>query len=174
MADKAAAAAKLSQLAQGEEEAEALMDETEAVGTHLDIVLKVDARSIITVEVDPAAVIQQIREIFRTMASHFNSTRVVRDEAIKGIRDHFRAAVPTRNVVVIHTQHVHTLLGLEHSHMVLQTGIFKKVPVDIYVFKSGVLTNLGDGGFINWAWGGYVTEVVGKRVHFRLPPGALP
>ncbi|KAG5634914.1 hypothetical protein H0H81_000347 [Sphagnurus paluster] len=69
---------------------------------------------------------------------------------------------PQFNYVVVHTRHSINFNGVrdvdwsvERYNYSLRIG---SVPYDLYVFRSGTFSLLGDGGFLNWAFTGRVVS----------------
>jgi hypothetical protein len=71
---------------------------------------------------------------------------------------------PDYNVVIIHTKH-NREGNFIHQHYELPISLGRTIGYEIYFSKKGdpfSLENLGDGGFINWAFDGYKRD--GNRI----------
>jgi len=86
---------------------------------------------------------------------------------------------PSYNWVICHVQYSYDFQGNQNtdwgkSHSELPLSWFgMTIGYDLFWFKSGTFTRLGDGGYINWAYYGTVTsrENDGSIVHFAVPSG---
>ncbi|CAF2884816.1 unnamed protein product [Rotaria sp. Silwood2] len=103
----------------------------------------------------------------KDLAKMFNDQSVDRGEATQLIVDHFTRSFPDKNCIVCHSPHVKSLNGMEHDHIELPRKV-GTIGYEIYVFDDGEFTNLGDGGYINWAFAGnFVRDPENdKIVHF--------
>ncbi|KAJ2922106.1 hypothetical protein H1R20_g14989, partial [Candolleomyces eurysporus] len=88
---------------------------------------------------------------------------------------------PQWNWVMCHTQHSYKFDGERgkdwfHRHEEFPVAFGKTVGFEIYWFKSGEFFRKGDGGYLNWSFGGNIIHRVndGKDVKFGLRPGAAP
>uniref|UniRef100_A0A914YQ14 Uncharacterized protein n=1 Tax=Panagrolaimus superbus TaxID=310955 RepID=A0A914YQ14_9BILA len=89
-------------------------------------------------------------------ASSNNEVSEKREEFVHRTIQHFEAAKPDYNVMVLNNKWEH--------NVDIQDGVqihveIKKKPqgthgFDVYVFKSGVITRHGDGGWDNWGFSG--------------------
>ena len=105
--------------------------------------------------------------IVEGLVNAFNSQNVNREEATQLMVDHYTRAFPDKNCIVCHSPHVQSLNGMVHDHIELPQRV-GTIGYEIYVFDDGIFTNLGDGGYINWAFGGNFVQDPDnpKRVHF--------
>jgi hypothetical protein len=75
-----------------------------------------------------------------------------------------REEFPDYNVVIIHPEHKREGVWI-HQHYELPISFGRTIGYEVYFSKKGdsfTLENLGDGGFINWAYNGYGRE--GMRI----------
>ncbi|KAK0532340.1 hypothetical protein OC835_003361 [Tilletia horrida] len=104
----------------------------------------------------------------------------VRERFSQNMVDGFRREYgDNSNIVVIHTGHDYAWDGAQgtdwnHWHYELDIQIGGTVGYEMYVSKtSGYLKRTGDGGTINWAWYGFLTEggaqEDGSRLNFIDP-----
>lgn len=69
--------------------------------------------------------------------------------------DQLRKNWPHLNAAIIQGKHDYNLVGKTHDHAELDLGIGPQTQgYEIYTFESGDITLSGDGGFINWRFGG--------------------
>lgn len=90
-----------------------------------------------------------------------------RDEFTQSTVKHFRTLFPDYNCLVIDNvwKHIVSLENFKHHHVEIPRDLFGTHGFDIYVFESGLVTKGGDGGFINWCFGGkYIRN--GNQVKF--------
>ncbi|KIJ90964.1 hypothetical protein K443DRAFT_14790 [Laccaria amethystina LaAM-08-1] len=86
---------------------------------------------------------------------------------------------PHYNWVICHVKYETAFDGKQNTdwgktHQELPLSWFDMtIGYDLYWFKSGTFTRVGDGGYINWAYDGAVTstENDGKIVHFAAHSG---
>ncbi len=83
----------------------------------------------------------------------------------QGMRDKMLESFPDYNVVIIHTQH--TVSGSYQSQQLVFSEPDWFIETGFYMYMSPItktftLDNQGDGGYINWAWGGYFTQNGGQ------------
>ena len=97
------------------------------------------------------------------------------DNRDQGTRDLVQMACkefPQHNVMVIYTKHsLSEMEACTHSEITMRGPLGWPVAMQVYVFKSGIIENLGDGGYINWAFDGN-WERSGQSVKFF--PRGLP
>lgn len=103
----------------------------------------------------------------KDLVNMFNDQSVNREEATQLMVDHFTRAFPDKNCIVCHSPHVRSLNGMVHDHIELPQKV-GTIGYEIYVFDDGEFTNLGDGGFNNWAFSGNFVQDPDNRkiVHF--------
>jgi len=86
------------------------------------------------------------------------------------------------NFIVIHPKHHFSFPGTEghdwyHEHHEVPVGfpIGGTIGYEIYGFRTGEFHRDGDGGFLNWAWGGTVSKNVndGADMVFVAPTATL-
>ncbi|KAF5359387.1 hypothetical protein D9756_003622 [Leucocoprinus leucothites] len=87
-----------------------------------------------------------------------------------------RSQYPDFNWVVVHTKHETDFDGVQdedwgHQHQEFDIEIGGTIGYEIYWFRSGTFKRQGDGGFLNWAWGGAMTSTAddGATVTFVAP-----
>ncbi|KAF9022760.1 hypothetical protein BDZ89DRAFT_1137158 [Hymenopellis radicata] len=84
---------------------------------------------------------------------------------------------PSFNYVIVHTAHMVAFDGVEgvdwgHRHQELDIQIGGTIGFEIYTFRSGTFTLMGDGGFTNFAFIGIVTsDTMGRprTIQFASP-----
>lgn len=82
-----------------------------------------------------------------------------RAEWVKKVHDHFAASFPSHGIMVIHKGQDRVNAppsSYKHFHLEYRK-FFGTEGFEIYVIKRGsglVITNTGDGGFINWRFSG--------------------
>ena len=103
----------------------------------------------------------------RDLVNMFNDQTVDRGEATQLIVDHYTRSFADKNCIVCHSPHIQSLNGMVHDHIELPKKV-GTIGYEIYVFDDGEFTNLGDGGYINWAFAGnFVRDPDdGRKVHF--------
>ncbi|TEB28200.1 hypothetical protein FA13DRAFT_1690826 [Coprinellus micaceus] len=89
-------------------------------------------------------------------------SNVARAEFTKAFIKEATSKYPTFNWVICHVEHETLFDGVKdqdwgHDHRELDGGL-GTTGYEIYWFKSGTFVRYGDGGYINWAFGGYVTS----------------
>ncbi|MBN8246523.1 MAG: hypothetical protein J0L84_03675 [Verrucomicrobia bacterium] len=101
----------------------------------------------------------QLSQLLHNFEGLFQGTDGPREEWVRSLHNHFHQSYPGYGVMVIHPKH--EIHGPEHSWMGVHKE-FKKtwgtVGFTVYVIRKGsgtVVTNLGDGGFINWCFSGH-------------------
>lgn len=110
-----------------------------------------------------------VKDMLDKLVRSINLNRLPRDEACKAIVDHFLHVYPKYNVMIVFSQHLqHFDEGCLHFHIELKPFILGTVGYEIYVFKHGWFTLLGDGGYDNWCFGGNFKRD-GKSVQFFDP-----
>ncbi|KAJ2918935.1 hypothetical protein MD484_g1495, partial [Candolleomyces efflorescens] len=73
------------------------------------------------------------------------------------------AQFPKWNWVICHTKHTKKFDGKQgkdwfHRHEEFKVSFGKTIGYEIYWFKSGTFTRKGDGGYLNWAYGGNIKK----------------
>ncbi|KAJ3524035.1 hypothetical protein NMY22_g11178 [Coprinellus aureogranulatus] len=68
---------------------------------------------------------------------------------------------PAWNWVICHTKHNTKFDGKQgkdwfHRHEEFPVSFHKTIGYEIYWFKKGTFTRRGDGGYLNWAYGGRI------------------
>ena len=103
----------------------------------------------------------------RDLVNMFNDQSVDRGEATQLIVDHYTRSFADKNCIVCHSPHIQSLNGMVHDHIELPEKV-GTIGYEIYVFDDREFTNLGDGGYINWAFAGnFVRDPDdGRKVHF--------
>ncbi len=96
-----------------------------------------------------------------------NGQRIARDVATKEIVHHLRRSYPSYNVMVVHSKHMKDFEKCKHTHIEIPL-FFGTYGYEIYVFKRGHFTLLGDGGYINWHFAGNYKRYK-KRIIFYEP-----
>ncbi|RXW23738.1 hypothetical protein EST38_g2125 [Candolleomyces aberdarensis] len=76
------------------------------------------------------------------------------------------AKFPQWNWVICHTKHSYKFDGTKgndwfHRHEEFPVAFGKTIGYEIYWFKSGTFTRSGDGGYLNWAYGGNIKNKSG-------------
>lgn len=96
-------------------------------------------------------------------------TTVERGQAMIDARDQLRAQFPAYNVMIVHPHH-HKEFE-EYAQCKLELKIYKYIvgSVQVYIFKRGQFTLLGDGGFINWCFGGNCERNDNKVTFWDIP-----
>lgn len=61
---------------------------------------------------------------------------------------------PQKNVMVVFNGHEQNFTECEHQIVTLPLTPPRTMNYHVYIFKDGTFTHKGDGGFINWAFGG--------------------
>jgi len=88
---------------------------------------------------------------------------------------------PGWNCIVVHTKHTKNFKGAEgndwaHAHQELKTKfpVGSTIGFEIYTFREGSFELKGDGGYLNWAYGGQVTkgDAKSKKLTFGPSPNA--
>jgi len=94
-----------------------------------------------------------LSSIINDLIHMFNDQSVDREKATQRIADHFTRSFANKNCIVCHSSHVQSLNGMIRGHIELPKKM-GTIGYEIYVFDDGEFTNLGDGGYINWAFAG--------------------
>ncbi|KAJ2935665.1 hypothetical protein H1R20_g1430, partial [Candolleomyces eurysporus] len=109
-----------------------------------------------------AAVAQGIVGIVGTILERIEADKGARSEYTQDFIDLAREQYPSFNWVICHTEHSTDFDGAQgedwdHSHQ--EFPVFAgTIGYEIYWFKSGIFVREGDGGFLNWAYGGNVLD----------------
>ncbi len=106
------------------------------------------------------AVLEAIQAIIEPISEDDPKRERFTQEFVKKAREDY----PDYNVVLIHPEHKTEGTSI-HQHHELQISLGRTIGYEIYFSKKGdsfSLENLGDGGFINWAYDGYNRE--GMRI----------
>lgn len=77
-----------------------------------------------------------------------------RGQVMQDIVDHLKAAFPEYNVMVVYAKHLEHFKECAHCSITLKISDFTIGSAQVYVFKHGDFTLLGDAGFINWCFTG--------------------
>ena len=103
------------------------------------------------------------------------SAPVFHDNRGQGTQDLIQMACkefPRHNVMVIYTKHnLSEMKDCTRSEVTMRGQLGWPVKMQVYFFQSGIIENLGDGGYRNWAFGGN-WERSGQSVKFF--PRGLP
>ncbi|KAJ7523640.1 hypothetical protein O6H91_18G056500 [Diphasiastrum complanatum] len=89
-----------------------------------------------------------------SLGRQVNDQTIGRERATQLISEHFRHAFPKYNVMVVHSQHLTSFEDSVHTHIEIKTSFFGTTGFEVYIFKRGFFTLLGDGGFQNWCFSG--------------------
>ncbi|PPR05803.1 hypothetical protein CVT26_010153 [Gymnopilus dilepis] len=84
-----------------------------------------------------------------------------RSEWTKKMIDELRSKYPRFNFVICHPKHQFTPkpnTNYGHFHREVKVSFGKTVGYEIYWFQEGHFHRFGDGGWLNWAYGGVVTK----------------
>ncbi|KAL0948779.1 hypothetical protein HGRIS_008909 [Hohenbuehelia grisea] len=97
-----------------------------------------------------------------------------REAFTKDLVEQYRRKYPDYNVFVVHPSHTCKWVGEKneswfHYHQEFDLKIGGTVGYEIYLGKEGECTLHGDGGFMNWAFGGEVIVKKGKCIIFGKP-----
>ena len=80
---------------------------------------------------------------------------------------HFKALTNGRKNIVVIDNKWPNLIDVGKSYLKLHVEVPRKVSgtdgFDIYVFDQGVVTKLGDGGFLNWRYYGNAKKIDGDN-----------
>ena len=112
-------------------------------------------------------------DVHKISSSISQAVKHARDRAafVKNARNtaYYSGALQRYNVMVFNLGVSHTtrLYGVKYYNSFNYNG----VTYGVWVFTSGEFHNRGDGGYINWAYQGCVTQRVGGRVLFRAFSG---
>ena len=68
-----------------------------------------------------------------------------------------QAQYPSSNVMICHDPAAYDLENAIHAHQECDIGLGFTFGYEIFVFEDGTFSNGGDGGYINWAFGGGFT-----------------
>ncbi|TEB23175.1 hypothetical protein FA13DRAFT_1740316 [Coprinellus micaceus] len=74
------------------------------------------------------------------------------------------------NWVICHTKHKTDFKGENHHrHEEFKVSFGKTIGYEIYWFKAGTFERQGDGGYLNWAYGGNIVSKSkdGKKITFK-------
>lgn len=86
---------------------------------------------------------------------------------VKSTRDQLAAKYPKKNILLFHNQKsVAKLNGGTHTHSELPISFDRTKGYEIWVFDTGSFDLAGDGGELNWAFAGCVTNRNGGHIDF--------
>lgn len=138
----------------------------------LDLAMRsfgVDKRDMDLAEVQPRApvaaivrgVVQGVIKIVELIKGQIEHDKVRRGEFTKAFIDESMKKYPQWNWVICHTAHKTKFNGQRgkdwfHRHQEFDVAFRKTIGYEIYWFKSGTFERHGDGGYLNWAFGGRV------------------
>lgn len=127
---------------------------------------ELDGRDI--TELEPRAVAQVARVVAKGIEAIVKviKGRIEHDKAERGkFTSHFigesMKKYPQWNWVICHTRHTTKFEGQKgkdwgHRHQEFPVSFGKTIGYEIYWFKKGTFERHGDGGYLNWAFGGRV------------------
>ncbi|KAJ8523242.1 hypothetical protein ONZ45_g330 [Pleurotus djamor] len=117
-----------------------------------------------------------IKKGFRAIQDGLKQDKNLRSDYTYRLIQELRSKYPQFNYVVCHTKHSYQWDGVkgvdwDHRHEEVDVKIGGTIGYEIYNARSGTFTRQGDGGFLNWAWGGNAVKVEdgGKRLVFAAP-----
>lgn len=94
---------------------------------------------------------------------------VERGQAMIDAVDQLRAQFPEYNAMVVHPHHHKEFEEYAHCRIKLRIHTYSVGMVQVYLFKRGEFTLLGDGGFINWSFGGNYERNSNKVTFWDIP-----
>lgn len=116
----------------------------------------------VNADVDVNELINQVGSV----VSNFHDQNIDRSDATQAIVKFLLETYPTKNCMVVHSQYFQNFEGAVKIHFELPQT-FGTIGYDIFVFDKGNFELLGDGGFINWCFGGNFDRN-GKSVEFKI------
>ncbi|KAF8896147.1 hypothetical protein BD779DRAFT_1667989 [Infundibulicybe gibba] len=112
-------------------------------------------------------------KIIQAVLRESRKDNAARSEFTKNMISSLRNAYPSFNFVICHTAHKHQwdgALGPDwgHWHQEFDIQVGGTIGYEIYYARSGWFKRQGDGGFLNWAYGGKVVgnSEGGSRIVF--------
>ncbi|KAF8896150.1 hypothetical protein BD779DRAFT_1667991 [Infundibulicybe gibba] len=116
---------------------------------------------------------KDILQIILTVLENAKKDNIARSEFTKNMIASLRRAYPSYNFVICHTKHIHKWDGAfgpdwGHWHREFDIKVGGTIGYEIYYARSGWFKRQGDGGFLNWAYGGKVVgnSEGGSRIVF--------
>lgn len=85
--------------------------------------------------------------------------------------EELRLRYPAYNVLIVHPKHSRNLVNEHHHHEELKLTSPRTKGYEVYIFESGTFNLEGDGGLINWCFGGRYERDGSSRVNFSKIPG---
>lgn len=118
---------------------------------------QLDTRNPILIGIIRQAVVTIVRGLIQAIADD----KLARADFTSSFISEARNNYPEFNWVICHVDHITQFDGVEgddwgHGHEEFDIVIGGTVGYEVYYFGSGTFIRLGDGGFLNWAYGGNV------------------
>ncbi|KAF4611785.1 hypothetical protein D9613_004001 [Agrocybe pediades] len=120
-------------------------------------------------------IIKGVLKIVDLIKGKINQDKEMRGKWTSEMIGKLRSKYPHFNFVVCHTKHNYEFKGQRgrdwgHSHQELPVSFHKTVGYEIYWFKEGIFRRTGDGGFLNWAFGGNIKKRENKNSVITFGP----
>ncbi|RDB25121.1 hypothetical protein Hypma_007626 [Hypsizygus marmoreus] len=120
------------------------------------------------------AAIDVIKTVVNVVKNAINRDKKARGEFTKHLVNQGRASKPEFNWIACHTKHRTQWKGNKgtdwgHSHEEFDVKLGGTVGYEVYYAREGEFWNLGDGGYLNWAYAGNYKADTKKHIIFSKP-----
>lgn len=106
--------------------------------------------------------------LWESIKDGYNDQLIDLGTATQQITKFFAETYPAYNIMVVRSKHLQNFEESSHLHIELTPPIVGTVGFEIYVFKRGNFTLLGDGGYHNWSFAGnFVQDVAFVKFYDR-------